>query len=153
METVKKMVRQTQAKKYYYNGKLFKSTIESYMYKLLEINNIDFDHEEQSFDIIPGFKFPNAVYSKFLKGTGKFKNRGHNKIASSVYTPDFTSPIGSELKFVIEVKGRSFPDFSRTWRLFKKLIVEKKWNTVLFLPRTQKDFQTVITLIKELNLE
>jgi len=147
------MAKQTTAKKYSYKGKVFKSTIEAYMYKLLETNSIGFDYEKQKFDIIPPFVFYNAVYSKFLNGRGEFKERGNKKIKASIYTPDFTSPIGEELKFVIEVKGRSFPDFSRTWRLFKKFISDKGWSTVLFLPRTQRDCQKVITLIKELKLD
>ena len=147
-------MKQTKAQVSLYEGILFKSTIEAYMYKLLKINNIDFDYEEQSFQLTKDFCFPNPSFEKFLNGKGKFKERGKDKKHQGMrYTPDFTSPTGNDLKFVIEVKGRSFPDFPRTWKLFKEFITNKGWKTVLFVPRTQRDCKEVVTLIKELNLE
>lgn len=147
------MSKQTNAKVFFYEGILFKSAIEGYMYKQLHIKGIDFDYEQQTFLLTEEFRFLNPVFAKFLNGKGEFKDRGKNKKHLGLkYTPDFTSPSGGELKFVIEVKGRSFPDFSRTWKMFKQLITKNGWPTVLFMPRTQKDCNKVIALIKEMDL-
>jgi len=118
------------------------------MFKLLEKSNIPFAYEEQKFTIIEGFKFNNISYERFLNGKGEFKDRGNKKIPNMVYTPDFTPPPDKPLLWVIEVKGRTMPDFSRTWKLFKKWITKEKLDTVLFMPRTQSECRETIELIK-----
>lgn len=139
------------AKKRTYKGIEFKSTLELYMYKALEKEGIKFEYEGQKFVIIEGFKYEGESYERFLNGKGEFKDRGNKKYADMVYTPDFTPPSDKPLKWVIETKGRAMPDFSRTWKLFKKLIVNKGLDTVLFVPRKQADCDRVIELIKRLD--
>lgn len=142
------MKKQTNAKARTYKGMSFRSGTEVTMYKLLERSKIPFAYEAQKFTIDEGFQYNNKSYEKFMNGKGRFKDRGKKDFPPAIYTPDFTPPVGEPLKWVIEVKGRSFPDFPRTWRLFKKLIHREKWGTTLFLPRTEEDCKTVIEIIK-----
>jgi len=121
------------------------------MYKLLEKTDIPFAYEAQKFVIIEGFTSPNISYERFLNGKGEFKDRGSGKkYADMVYTPDFTPPKGEPLDWVIEVKGRSMPDFSRTWKLFKKTLLKHNKNTVLYMPRTQGECRETLNLIQEM---
>ena len=132
-----------------YRGITFQSNLEVVMHKLLKKNKVPFSYEKQVFILAEGFHFPNKSYERFLKGSGAFKDRGNKEYKDMKYTPDFTSPKGKPLKWVIEVKGRSFPDFPRKWKLFKRMIVKKKLDTVLFMPRNEKDCVKVVEIIKE----
>jgi len=144
--------KQTNAKKRTYDGVSFQSGLEVYMYKSLKKAKIPFDYEGQKFVVIEGFTYEGVSYERFLNGKGEFIDRGNKKYADMVYTPDFTPPVGEPLRWVIETKGRSMPDFSRTWKLFKKLIQSDGdgYATVLFMPRKQADCDEVIKLIKQL---
>jgi hypothetical protein len=147
----KKARKQTNAKPKVYNGIKFRSTLEVYMYKLLEKSDISFAYEGQKYVIIEGFNSPNTSYERFLNGKGDFKDRGNKKFANMHYTPDFTPPIDEELKWVIEVKGRAMPDFSRTWKLFKKWIAVRGLDTVLLMPRTEKECRETMKIIESIN--
>lgn len=140
--------KQTNASPKVYKGIKFRSELEVYMYKLLEPSGIPFAYEAQKFIIIEGFHSPNVSYERFMNGKGEYKDRGDKKYRNSVYTPDYTPPIGKPLDWVIEVKGRTMPDFPRTWRLFKKMIVREGLDTILFMPRTQKECVETLELIK-----
>lgn len=145
--------KQTNAKKHTYNGIEFQSGLEVYMYKSLQKANIPFEYESRKFVIIKGFTYEGISYERFMNGKGDFKDRGSKKFSDMLYTPDFTPPVGKDLKWVIETKGRSMPDFSRTWKLFKKYLQEESNScdeTVLFMPRKQSDCDEVIKLIKQL---
>lgn len=146
----KRYKKQTNAKSKTYKGIKMRSGLEVYMFKQLELNEIPFSYEKQKFVIIEGFLHKGASYERHLNGKGDFKDRGDKKISDMVYTPDFTPPVGKPLKWVIEVKGRTMPDFSRTWKLFKKLIVSKGEGTTLFMPRNQSDCEKVVNIIKSL---
>lgn len=141
--------KQTNAKRVTYKGINFRSKLELYMYKLLESEKIPFAYEEQKFEIDEGFTYRGKSYEKFMNGRGAYKDRGKKKFKASVYTPDFTPPVGEPLTWVIETKGRAFPDFNRTWRLFKKFLLKKRYKTVLFLPRTQLDCQKTVEILKK----
>lgn len=144
------MKRQTAAKPVKYRGIHFKSKIERDMYKLLSRNKIPFAYEKQKFEIDEGFHSLNPSFERFMNGKGDFKNRGNKKFKGAIYTPDFTPPVGSPLDWVIEVKGRSFPDFPRRWRLFKRFLNKKGLNTVLFVPRNIKDCNKTILELKKM---
>lgn len=146
----RRVKKQTNAKKYFYEGIEFQSGLEVYMYKSLKKEKIPFEYEGQKFVIIKGFEYKGISYERFLNGKGDFKDRGAKKFSDMVYTPDFTPPADKPLKWVIETKGRSMPDFSRTWKLFKKLLTDNEEETVLFMPRKQADCDEVIKLIKQL---
>tara|TARA_R110000772_G_scaffold50518_3_gene116121 strand:+ start:12159 stop:12635 length:477 start_codon:yes stop_codon:yes gene_type:complete len=141
---------QTRAKKVVYKGIQFRSMIERSVYKLLEESGIPFAYEAQKFELDSSFVSPNDSYEKFMNGKGDFKNRGGKRYSKAMYTPDFTPPVGEPLTWVIEVKGRAFPDFGRTWRLFKKLLIKDSLNTVCFVPRNLQDCIETIKIIKTL---
>lgn len=142
--------KQTNAKKHVFNGIVFQSGLEVYMYKSLKKSKIPFAYEGQKFVVIKGFVYEGVSYERFLNGKGDFKDRGKKKFVDMVYTPDFTPPVDKPLKWVIETKGRAMPDFSRTWKLFKKLLQDSEQETILFMPRRQEDCDEVIKLIKQL---
>ena len=142
---------QTNAQPKVYKGIKFRSKLEVYMYKLFESSKIPFGYEKQKFVIIEGFHSPNTSFERFMNGKGEFKDRGNKKYADMVYTPDFAPPKGDPLRWVVEVKGRAMPDFSRTWKLFKKLIAARELDTVLLMPRTEKECREVMIIIKEIH--
>lgn len=142
--------RQTNARKTVYKGITFRSLLERDMYRLLEKANIPFAYEGIKFELDPAFTSPNTSHERFMNGKGDFKDRGNKKYRKAVYTPDFTPPVGEPLDWVIEIKGRSFPDFGRTWRLFKRLLLNEKLDTVCFVPRNIEDCKNTIKLIKSL---
>lgn len=140
--------KQTNAKPRVHKGVKLRSGTEKIMYQLLEQAKIPFAYEELKFPIIGGFKYEGEAFEKQLNGKGDFKDRGNKVFKDSIYTPDFTSPVGEPLKFVIEVKGRAMPDYSRTSRLFKKHILKNYGEVVLFVPRNKKDCESVIEILK-----
>lgn len=140
---------QTNAKLTTYKGNKLKSGLEKTMYQLLEENKIPFSYECRKFTIIKGKFFDRDSYEKQLNGKGDFINRGHKKVVDATYRPDFTNPEREELEWVIETKGRAMPDFSRTLKLFKNLLVTEYEDVVLFVPRTKKDCQEVIKILIE----
>lgn len=138
------------AKSTTYRGYKLKSGLEKYMLQLFKDNGIPFSYEGRKFVIIDSFDSPNDSYEKFLNGKGEFKNRGNKHIKDMIYTPDFTNPVNEPLKFICETKGRAMCDFSRTWKLMKKYLVDNNMeDVVLFVPRTQKDCREVIRIIKD----
>ncbi len=139
---------QTNAKSRVHRGVKLRSGTEKTMYQLLEAAKIPFSYEAIKFPIIKGFKYKGESYERQLNGKGDFKDRGKKTFRDSVYTPDFTSPVDEPLKFVIEVKGRAMPDYSRTWRLFKKYLLRNYGEVILFVPRTKKDCEEVIRILK-----
>lgn len=141
--------KQTNAKTVRSRGNIFKSGLEFDMNELLKRANIPFLYEGQKFSIDEGFKYTGESYEKFMNGKGDFKDRGKKTYKDSIYTPDFTNPEIGNLKWVIETKGRAMPDFSRTWRLFKKLMVKSGEDVLLFVPRNKKDCVEVIRILKE----
>lgn len=140
---------QTNASTTVHNGIKLRSGTEKIMYQLLEKEGIPFAYEAQKFPIIEGFKYGGESFEKQLNGKGEFKDRGKKTFKDSIYTPDFTNPTNEELKFVIEVKGRSMPDYPRTWRLFKKHLLLNHGEVILFVPRNRADCIEVVNILKE----
>ena len=139
---------QTNAKSVKKKGNIFKSGLELDMFDALKDADISFSYESQKFVIDKGFKYTGESYEKFMNGKGDFKDRGKKTFQDSVYTPDFTNPVGETLEWVIETKGRAMPDFPRTWRLFKKMITAMGTGVLLFVPRNKKDCKQVIEILK-----
>ena len=110
-----------QSKRTTYDGINFASGLEKYMYKALKDAGIDALYEGETFELSEGFDFPFKCYERCSNGKGEFKNRGNSKVLNIKYTPDF---IGKG--FVIECKGRANESFPLRWKLFKKLIKERK---------------------------
>lgn len=139
---------QTNAKKVKKRGNIFQSGLELEMSELLKGAFIAHSYEGQKFIIDDGFKYTGESHERFLNGKGDFKDRGKKTYKDSIYTPDFTNPADQELEWVIETKGRAMPDFSRTWRLFKKYIKSLDREITLFVPRNKKDCIKVIEILK-----
>lgn len=128
---------QTNARRVKKKGNIFRSGLELQMSELLKAASIPHSYEGQKFIIDEGFRYSGESYERFMNGKGDFKDRGKKTYKDSVYTPDFTNPADEELRWVIETKGRAMPDFSRTWRLFKKYIKGLDKGVTLFVPRNK----------------
>ena len=126
-----------------YDGINFASGLEKYMYTALKKANIDCLYEGETFELSEGFDFPFECYERCSNGKGEFKNRGNSKVLNIKYTPDF---IGKG--FVIECKGRANESFPLRWKLFKKLIKERKLGPyTLYKPQNQKECDQVVSLM------
>jgi hypothetical protein len=137
----------TRSKKTTVDGIQFASKLESYMYKLLKTYNVPFKYEGEKYVLIDGFEFDSQSFEK--TATKKYlHNRGNKKILPISYTPDF---IDSQYppRYIIECKGNPNERFPLVWKLFKRYIHLKGWDTKLYMPRNQKDCEAVIGLIKE----
>lgn len=126
-----------------YDGINFASGLEKYMYIALKEASIDCLYEGETFELSEGFDFPFECYERCGNGKGEFKNRGNSKVLNIKYTPDF---IGKG--FIIECKGRANESFPLRWKLFKKLIKERKLGPyTLYKPQNQKECDQVVSLI------
>ena len=137
----------TRSKKTVVNGIQFASKLEAHMYKLLKHNNISYKYEGEKYILIDSFQYEASSYEK--TATKKYlHDRGNKKILPISYTPDF---IDSEYppRYIIECKGNPNERFPLVWKLFKRYIHLKGWNTKLYMPRNQKDCEAVIVLLKE----
>lgn len=131
------------SKKVTYDGIQFASGLEKYMYTALKDAGIDALYEGETFELSEGFYFPFECYERCSNGKGEFKDRGKTKVLNIKYTPDF---IGKG--FVIECKGRANESFPLRWKLFKRLIKERKLGPyTLYKPQNQKECDQVVSLI------
>lgn len=131
-----------QANKISYDGIKFASGLERYMYMQLKKHKIKAKYEGETYEIFPGFNFPNEAYERCANGKGEYKNRGSKKILNIKYTPDF---IGDG--FIIECKGRANESFPLRWKMFKRYCAEHMPNIVLYKPQNQKECDETIRLI------
>jgi hypothetical protein len=137
----------TRSKKTVVDGIEFASKLESHMYKLLKTHKIPFKYEGEKYVLVEGFKSEFSSYEK--TATRKYlHDRGNKKILPITYTPDF---IDSQYppRYIIECKGNPNERFPLVWKLFKRYIHLKGWNTQLYMPRNQKDCEAVLNLLKE----
>ena len=132
-----------QSKRTTYDGINFASGLEKYMYKALKGAGIDALYEGETFELSEGFDFPFECYERCSNGKGEFKNRGNSRVLNIKYTPDFVGK-----GFIIECKGRANESFPLRWKLFKKLIKERKLGPyTLYKPQNQKECDQVVSLI------
>lgn len=137
----------TRSKKTVVDGIQFASKLEAHMYKLLKHNNISYKYEGEKYILIDSFQYEASSYEK--TATKKYlHDRGNKKILPISYTPDF---IDSQYppRYIIECKGNPNERFPLIWKLFKRYIHLKGWNTKLYMPRNQKDCEAVVRLLKE----
>ena len=133
-----------QAKKISYDGISFASGLERYTYIALKKNKLYEGYENETFQIIESFNFPNISYEKQANGKGEYVNRGSKKILGIKYTPDF---IGKD--YIIECKGRPNESFPLRWKLFKLWLTKNNMEKILKKPQNQKEVDRTIALIKE----
>lgn len=134
-----------QAKKISYDGIKFASGLERYTYIALRKSKLFEGYENETFELITPFQFPNISYEKQANGKGEYINRGTKKILGIKYTPDF---IGKD--YIIECKGRPNESFPLRWKLFKLWLTKNNIGKILYKPQNQKEVDLTITLIKEL---
>ena len=126
-----------------YDGIKFASGLERYMYQALKKAGIKALYEGETFELTEGFHFPFECYERCSNGKGEFKDRGNKQILNIKYTPDF---IGKG--FVIECKGRANESFPLRWKMFKKIIKDRKLGPyTLYKPQNQKECDEVVNLI------
>src|SRR5210317_997585 len=133
-----------QAKKSKYDGIMFASGLEKYMYKALKQAKIKCKYEGETFVLNNGFYFENECYERMSNGKGEFKNRGKKRILPIKYTPNF---IGKD--YIIECKGRANESFPLRWKLFKLWLTKNKIGKTLYKPQNQKEVDQTVMLIKE----
>ncbi len=131
------------SKKVEYDGILFASGLEKYMYCALKKANIKVKYEGETFVLINGFHFENECFERMSNGKGVFKDRGKKRILPIKYTPDF---IGTD--FIIECKGRANESFPMRWKLFKLLVSKQFPGYKLFKPQNQLECDQVIQEIQ-----
>ena len=132
------------SKKNIYDGIMFSSGLEKYMYIALKNAKIQAVYEGQTYEIFSGFDFPNKAYERCGNGKGNYKNRGSKKILNIKYTPDF---IGKG--FIIETKGRANESFPLRWKMFKRYVVNHLPGVTLYKPQNNKECDTTVKLILE----
>ena len=144
---MKKRRQITQSKKTTIDGIQFASKLEAHMYKLLKHYKIPYKYEGEKYVLIEGFKYENSSYEK--TATKKYlHDRGNKKILPITYTPDFIDSVYPP-RYIIECKGNPNERFPLVWKLFKRYIHLKGWNTKLYMPRNQKDCEAVVRLLIE----
>ncbi len=132
-----------QSKKVTADGIQFASGLEKYMYLALKQAGIPALYEGQTFELIESFDFPFECYERCANGKGVYKNRGNRKILNMKYTPDFVGK-----GFIIECKGRANESFPLRWKIFKKLMSERRIGPfVLYKPQNQKECDETVRLI------
>lgn len=132
------------AKKVTYDGILFASGLEKYMYSQLKKYNIQAKYEGETFVIFEGFVFNTSCHERQSNGNGSYDQRGFKKVLPITYTPDFIAE-----DFIIECKGRANESFPIRWKMFKKWISIERPNVALYKPQNQKECDTTIALILE----
>ena len=126
-----------------FDGIKFASGLEKYMYQVLKKAKIKALYEGETFELIDSFDFNFDCIERCANGKGDYKNRGNKKIQNITYTPDFVGK-----GFIIECKGRANESFPMRWKLFKKLMSERKIGSfTLYKPQNQKECDETVRLI------
>ena len=130
------------SKKVTYDGVVFASGLEKYMYIALKKAKLKFEYEGENFTLIESFKFNSQAHERQNNGKGEYINRGDKKVLGIRYTPDF---VGED--FIIETKGRANESFPMRCKLFKKHMQEIGDDRNLYKPQTNKECDKTIYLI------
>ena len=111
----------------------YASSLEKYCADQLKEYGLAFDYEEETFELVDSFRFPN----KYFKMTSKRKDmadRSGSVVLPITYTPDF---VGKDHRWIIETKGYlpSHHDFPMRWKLFLRHLVGQDSNCIVFLAK------------------
>tara|TARA_R110000822_G_scaffold109446_1_gene239288 strand:- start:127 stop:588 length:462 start_codon:yes stop_codon:yes gene_type:complete len=129
----------------------YASGIEKYCAEQLKQFGLDFNYEEETFELQESFRFPN----KYFKMTAKNKDmveKTDSVVLPIKYTPDF---MGKKYKWIIETKGYipSHHDFPMRWKLFLRHLVGINSNYIVFLAKNKgqvdKCVQEILQSIKD----
>ena len=138
-----------------YDGVVFKSKLELFCYKQLQLNNIPFIYQPEKTVLLESFKTNFKCYEslgkihrdkskKIISDNRRFDLTDNNREIS--YTPDF---IGVDDNWIIETKGFANDSFPLRWKLFKSVLMEAGFDGVLMMPENQKEILQCIEIIKE----
>ena len=114
------------------DGIEFKSKLEKYCYLKLKENGLSATYEGTTFQILPPIVF-------------EYNDKKSKSIRPMSYTPDF---IGDN--FIIECKGFANESFPLRWKMFKHYLFNNDLKYYLFMPRKQKEVDSVIIEILKL---
>ena len=129
----------------------YASSIERYCADQLKEYGLAFDYEEETFELMDSFRFPN----KYFKMTSKRKDmadRSGSVVLPITYTPDF---VGRDHRWIIETKGYlpSHHDFPMRWKLFLRHLVGQDSNCIVFLAKNSgqvdQAIQEILKSIKD----
>ena len=125
----------------------YKSSIEKYCADQLKEHGLAFDYEEETFELMEKFKFPNKYFKMTAKGK-TMSNRTNSTILPITYTPDF---VGRDYKWIIETKGYlpSHHDFTMRWKLFLRYLVGMDSDYIVFLAKNSGQVDQAIQEILE----
>jgi len=106
-----------------------------------------FDYEEETFELMEKFKFPNKYFKMTAKGK-TMSDRTNSTILPITYTPDF---VGRDYKWIIETKGYlpSHHDFTMRWKLFLRYLVGMDSDYIVFLAKNSGQVDQAIQEILE----
>ncbi len=125
----------------------YKSSIEKYCADQLKEHGLAFDYEEETFELMEKFKFPNKYFKMTAKGK-TMSDRTNSTILPITYTPDF---VGRDYKWIIETKGYlpSHHDFTMRWKLFLRYLVGMDSDYIVFLAKNSGQVDQAIQEILE----
>lgn len=125
----------------------YKSSIEKYCADQLKEHGLAFDYEEETFELMEKFKFPNKYFKMTSKGK-TMSDRTNSTILPITYTPDF---VGRDYKWIIETKGYlpSHHDFTMRWKLFLRYLVGMDSDYIVFLAKNSGQVDQAIQEILE----
>ena len=125
----------------------YKSSIEKYCADQLNEHGLAFDYEEETFELMEKFKFPNKYFKMTAKGK-TMSDRTNSTILPITYTPDF---VGRDYKWIIETKGYlpSHHDFTMRWKLFLRYLVGMDSDYIVFLAKNSGQVDQAIQEILE----
>ena len=125
----------------------YKSSIEKYCADQLKEHGLAFDYEEETFELMEKFKFPNKYFKMTAKGK-TMSDRTNSTILPITYTPDF---VGRDHKWIIETKGYlpSHHDFTMRWKLFLRYLVGRDSDYIVFLAKNSGQVDQAIQEILE----
>jgi len=132
-----------------YHGITFKSKLELHCYKALKEANIKFQYEKVKYELMPSFKFENESWELYKKKGERYFGPQRVLIRAITYTPDFVGSHNGQ-KFIIETKGNPNDAFPLRWKLFKKHLHDTNNDSILYMPRNQKQTEEVVELIKNI---
>lgn len=135
----KKATRKRSRKKHL--GK-YKSGIEKYCADQLKQFGLAFAYEEQTFQLVDRFRFPNKYFKMTAKGK-TMSDRSDSVVLPITYTPDF---MGKDHNWIIETKGYlpSHHDFPMRWKLFLRHLVSTDSNAIVFLAKNSQQVDQAI---------
>jgi len=129
----------------------YASSIEKYCADQLKEYGLAFDYEEETFELVDSFRFPN----KYFKMTSKRKDmadRSGSVVLPITDKPDF---VGRDHRWIIETKGYlpSHHDFPMRWKLFLRHLVGQDSNCIVFLAKNSgqvdQAIQEILKSIKD----